>query len=58
MTLDVAAVLSCPGNPVDASRAQVLGGGGVGVHTHRYKRDGREEQDRTWQESKQVRRPA
>ena len=29
MTLDVAAVLSCSGNPVDASRASPWGGGGL-----------------------------
>ena len=40
MTLDIAAVLSCPGNPVDASHASPWGGGGVGIHSHRYKRDG------------------
>ena len=56
MTLDVAAVLSCPRNPVDASRASP--GGGFGVHMHWYKRDGREEQDKIWQESKQVKRLA
>ena len=39
MTLDIAAVLSCPGNPVDALRATPAWGG-VGIHSHRYKRDG------------------
>ena len=56
MTLDVAAVLSCPGNLL-MLRAQVLGGGLEFIHTGT-RGMAREEQVQGWQESKQVRRPA